>query len=249
MTARVSMIVRHPIKAIGREELEAVDLAAGKWMPFDRLWGVAHERSKLDGGWGKKVNFLRGVTDPNLMAVTSKLDTKSKLLTLHHPEAGDVSFHPNRTDDEHLFLDWLRAIWPSDLPRPTGIYRASDAHLSDVPDPWISINSTSSLKSLSQRGDTDLSPHRWRGNIWVDGLKPWEEMNWVGKTIKIGEVEFAVRAQITRCKATMANPETGRRDADTLGFLDDLGHQEFGVYAEVINDGRVELGAPLTMLS
>ena len=39
----------------------------------------------------------------------------------------------------------------------------------------------------------------------------------------------------------MANPDTGRRDLDTLGLLDDLGHQEFGVYAEVIDGGTVSV--------
>ncbi|MGI9393180.1 MAG: hypothetical protein ACR2OY_00900 [Boseongicola sp.] len=47
---------------------------------------------------------------------------------------------------------------------------------------------------------------------------------------------------MTRCKATMANPDTGRRDLDTLGLLDDLGHQEFGVYAEVIEGGTLSVG-------
>ena len=40
----------------------------------------------------------------------------------------------------------------------------------------------------------------------------------------------------------MANPATGRRDADTLGALGDLGHQEFGVYAQVIDGGTLALG-------
>ncbi|NNJ67832.1 MAG: MOSC domain-containing protein, partial [Boseongicola sp.] len=57
-----------------------------------------------------------------------------------------------------------------------------------------------------------------------------------------------VKEQITRCKATMANPETGQRDVDVLGTLDDLGHQEFGVYAEVVESGNVALNAPVEVL-
>ena len=40
----------------------------------------------------------------------------------------------------------------------------------------------------------------------------------------------------------MANPDTGRRDLDALGALQALGHQEFGVYAEVIHGGEVATG-------
>jgi hypothetical protein len=41
----------------------------------------------------------------------------------------------------------------------------------------------------------------------------------------------------------MANPETGARDVDTLMHLrDGWGHQDFGVYAEVIEGGPIVVG-------
>jgi uncharacterized protein len=39
--------------------------------------------------------------------------------------------------------------------------------------------------------------------------------------------------------ATTANPKTGLRDADTLGVLKTWGHQEFNVYAAVVENGHV----------
>ncbi len=241
MTAQLAQIWRHPIKAIGRESLERVTLSAGNWLPEDRLWAVAHERSKLTGnGWEKKVNFLRGVTDPNLMAVTCTLDDATGRISMSHPEVGVLEFHPETEPD--VFLNWVRQVWSSDLPAPTGLYRASDAHLTDVPDAWVAIGSLSSNRALSQRMGQELSPDRWRANLWLEGTVPWEEKEWVGKTLRIGDVTLKVACEITRCKATMANPETGRRDADTLGALDALGHQEFGLYAEVIEGGTLRVG-------
>ena len=242
------MIARHPIKAIGREELTSVVLKTGKWMPHDRVWAVSHERSKLEGdGWAKKVNFLRGVTDPQLMAVTCTFDPVLKSITLKHPKTGEITVRPGAADEVEPLLDWLRRIWPDDLPNPTGVYRAENAHLTDVPDPWISIKSTASLKAFSALAGQDLSPHRFRGNLWIDGLAPWDEKKWVGKTVQIEDVKLAVREEITRCKATMANPDTGKRDVDTLQLLDELGHQEFGVYAEVIEGGEISLGDAVTV--
>ena len=29
----------------------------------------------------------------------------------------------------------------------------------------------------------DLSIHRWRGNLWVDGWAPWAEFDWIGQDI------------------------------------------------------------------
>ncbi len=243
MTATLAQIWRHPIKAIGRDPLEEVTLTKGGWLPHDRLWAVAHERSKLsETGWEKNVNFLRGVADPGLMAVTSRFDPSSGEIALSHPTAGDITVNPEETHDTPVFLDWVGRIWPSDKPAPTGFYKAADAQLTDVPNAWISIAFLSTNRALGQRMGVDLSPNRWRANLWLDGTPPWAEKDWVGRELQIGEVRFRIEVEITRCKATMANPETGRRDADTLGALNALGHQEFGLYATVLNDGTIRTG-------
>lgn len=243
MTAQVAHITRHPIKSIGWEDIERTTLTEGCWLPLDRVWAVSHERSKLESnGWAKKANFLRGVTDPSLMAIRAK--TEGRQITLSHPDAPDLTFDPD--SDGAAFLDWIGPLWSSELPAPTGLYRASNAHLTDVPDPWVSINTLASLKVVSQRAGHSLSRHRWRGNIWVEGTAPWEEFDWIGENLTIGSAVFEVIEPITRCKATMANPDTGRRDTDTLGILNDLGHQEFGVYARVIKSGDIAIGDPVT---
>ncbi|MYA89531.1 MAG: MOSC domain-containing protein [Boseongicola sp. SB0662_bin_57] len=249
MNATLDCIIRHPLKAIGREELSRTTLARGRWLPMDRVWAVAHERSKLDRGWVPKANFLRGVTEPRLMAATCAWDESLNRLTLVHPEAGQVSICPDSEVDATALLDWLSHIWPEHLPQPTGIHRAADANLTDAPDPWISINSLASNQALSQRVGKNLSIHRWRGNLWIRGLTSWEEKGWVGKEIRVGAAALRVRCEITRCKATMANPDTGRRDVDTLGVLQALGHQEFGVYAEVIQDGEIAAGDPVEVVT
>jgi uncharacterized protein YcbX len=248
VTTRLAHIVRHPLKAIGREELEAVTLTPGAWLPFDRLWAVAHANAQLEGGWGRKANFLRGVTEPALMAVTAQFEEAEGRLTLDHPAAGRIAIRPDDASDTALLLDWLARLWPADLPAPAGLYRAAEAHLTDVPDPWVSINNHATLRAVAQRAGQPLSIHRWRGNLWVEGLAPWEEFDLVGRTLRIGNATLKVRERITRCKATMANPETGRRDVDTLAALRTWDHQDFGVYAAVTAGGRIRLGDAVEVL-
>ncbi len=85
-----------------------------------------------------------------------------------------------------------------------------------------------------------LEQERWRGNIWIDGPAAWDELDWCGERIRIGEAVLEVVEPIQRCKHTMANPTTGQRDADTLAALNDgFGHQDFGVYAKVIEGGQI----------
>jgi uncharacterized protein YcbX len=249
MTARLAQIWRHPLKALGREELDEARLTRGRWLPFDRLWAVEHAAAKPGEGWRPKANFLRGVTEPALMAVTARLDEGTRRLTLTHPEAGEVTVAPDDPADWPVLLDWLTRIWPADLPAPTGIASTGEAHMTDVPDPWISINGTASLQAVSDRAGQPLSPHRWRGNLWIDGLGPWEEFDWIGRHLRVGETVLRVEARITRCKATMANPETGRRDVDTLAVLRTWDHQDFGVYAAVVEGGTIRAGDAVEVLA
>jgi uncharacterized protein YcbX len=63
--------------------------------------------------------------------------------------------------------------------------------------------------------------------VAVDGLSPWEEQDWIGKTLRIGGLRFRVHAPIRRCLATHANPETGERDRPVLTTLTrSLGQEE-----------------------
>jgi uncharacterized protein len=112
-----------------------------------------------------------------------------------------------------------------------------------VPEPYVAIANHSSNRALGQRLGQELSIHRWRANLWLDGLAPWEEFDLLGREITIGPTRLRIEERITRCRATSANPQTGRTDADTLGALEDgYGHQDFGVYARVIAGGTVQTG-------
>jgi hypothetical protein len=55
-------------------------------------------------------------------------------------------------------------------------------------------------------GDTDLSELRFRSNFAVEGLEPWEELDWVERGVSIGRVRF----EVSRAKAA-AWPRTPTR--------------------------------------
>ncbi|MGY6411447.1 MAG: MOSC domain-containing protein [Alkalilacustris sp.] len=238
--ARLAHIVRHPIKAVGVEELATTTLTPGQPLPGDRAWAVAHAAAQLGEGWVPKMNFLRGVSGPELMAIRAETAPDGRL-TLTHPRAGRLEFDPSTEGDR--LLGWIAPLWPEGRPAPQRLVRAPDTGFCDIPDPWVSILSLVSLRVLSQRMGRDLSIHRFRGNLWLDGLAPWEEFDLIGREICIGGTLLRVRERITRCKATTANPDTGRYDADTLGALEDgWGHTDFGIYAEVLEGGPIRTG-------
>lgn len=245
MSGKVTHLWRHPIKSHGREALSEVTLALGQTMPGDRVWAVAHEASKVDGSeWAPCVNFSRGSKAPLLMAISAQLDGES--VTLSHPKRPDLTFRPDVEQD--AFLDWVRPLMPADRAASARIVRVPGRGMTDSDYPSVSLCNMSSHRAIEQKLETDLSICRWRGNIWFDGLPAWEEFDWLDRDIQIGEAVLNVRERITRCLATTANPETGDRDADTLGALRTWDHQDFGVYAQVVRGGTIRPGDKVQVL-
>ncbi|EBA05163.1 MOSC domain protein [Rhodobacteraceae bacterium HTCC2150] len=249
MTITVAHIWRHPIKSHGRETLTEVSMNAGQTMPWDRTWAVAHEAAKTDGSeWAVCANFSRGAKSPQLMAIDAALDEATETVTLMHPDKEPLIFRPDQ--DVQPFLEWSSDLTPSDRAQSSRIVRVANRGMTDTPFPSVSLMNLATNQVVEERLGQKLDIRRWRGNFWLDGMKPWEEFDWIGKKITIGTAELMVREPVTRCLATTANPETGQRDADTLSALQDgFGHKDFGIYAEVTKSGVIRANDTVTVLS
>lgn len=84
----------------------------------------------------------------------------------------------------------------------------------------ITLHSRASLAAVGVAlAAPDVSELRFRSNIAIDGAAAWEEQEWIGAVVRIGEVEFDVVRPKVRCLATHANPETGERDLEVMQTL------------------------------
>ena len=250
MTPSVASIQRHPLKSHGREALASVTLTPGTGLPWDRHWAVAHEAAKLtEGEWGPCANFSIGAKAPRLMAIDARLDEATAALTLRHPEAPEITFRPDDPDDAARFIDWVQPLCPPDRARPARVYSVPGRGLTDTDYPSVSLISLASNRALGEHMGLDLSPLRWRANIWIEGANPFEERGWIGRRMRVGTAVLEIVEPKVRCLATTANPATGRRDADTLTALRALhGDQDFGVYARVVAAGTVSAGDAAELL-
>ncbi len=248
----VAHLWRHPIKSHGREALNAVNLAAGQTMPWDRVWAVTHEASKFDlanPAWVACQNFMLGTRTPALAGLWAKLDEATATITLTHVDLGSVTFAPDDAADAARFLNWIAPLCPPDRAQPAAIAKVPGRGMTDTNFPSVSIMTHASHNAVAQQLGQDIVPERWRGNIWLDGVAAWEELDWIGTMIRVGGTMIAIREPIVRCLHTASNPQTGRRDADTLGALKSgWGHQNFGVYGEVIAGGDIRIGDKIEVL-
>ena len=248
MTGHVAALWRHPIKGHGREAVDRIALTAGQTIPWDRRWAVAHELAEADNAaWSPCANFSRGSKVAALMGINAQTDEAAGTVTLSHPDRPDLTLDPDR--DQQMFLDWVRPLMPENRAQSTRIVRVEGRGMTDTDYPSVSILNLASNIAMSDTMDEDISALRWRCNIHLSGIPAWEEFNWIGHTLRVGKAELLVRERIVRCLATTANPATGLRDADTLGTLNTrFGHQDFGVYAEVVTSGEIAIDDPVDVL-
>ena len=243
----VTALWRHPIKSHGREALTRVSLTEGRAMPYDRLWAIAHDAAKADGtGWAACQNFNRGAQSPRLMAIKATLDEATETLTLSHPDQPDLTVRP--ADEPDRLLDWVRPLADPERAQPNKVFRLDHRAFTDTPFASVSLCNTASHAAVEGLAQSLLQQQRWRGNIWFEGATAWQEFGWLGRDLRLGTAVLRVEERITRCKATTANTDTGVRDVDTLKALNTLGHQDFGIYATVIQSGDVALGDQLELI-
>lgn len=245
MTGRLTEIWRYAIKGIGSESLNSVTLSAKAPLPGDRAWAVLHEGGADHDNWQPRRNFLVVASGPMLAAVRAKGQPDSTI-ALSHPDRPDFQFDP--ATEGAALVDWAAPLWPEQHSAAKRIVKAPPEGMADNGAAQVSIMNHSSLRALSQKAGMDLDPLRFRGNLWLEGLAPWEEFDLIGKTIQIGAVRFDITDRIERCRATEASPQTGKRDVDPLRALTEgWGHRDFGVYATVSTDGTIAVGDAVTL--
>jgi uncharacterized protein YcbX len=118
-----------------------------------------------------------------------------------------------------------------------------------------SLVSDGSLRELATHAGVDgVDGRRFRMLINLVDAEPHEEDTWIGKRIALGDAVLFVRKPDARCAITTQSPDTGARDLDTLRTivayrgLREGKHADFGVLADVVQPGRMQLGDAVTVL-
>lgn len=237
-------IFRHPVKSLGEEALTEVDLSKGKPMPFDRRWAIAHGDAGDITGWAAPKNFVNQTHVPKLAQITARFQPESHTLHLSHPHRPDIAVRPGSVDGDDALSEWIEPLVEGTTRKPPFlIYSIPDVAFTDFEETHISIGSEASRRALSELAGRDLEHIRFRMNLWLEGMVPWEEFDLVGREIEVGDVRLKVIERVERCNATAASPANGTRDVPTTALLHEhLGHKDFGIYAQVVQGGRIRPG-------
>lgn len=238
-------IYRYPIKGLSAQPLTRIMLEAKKPFPHDRVFALVRPGAPFDTSdprWGKKGLFVMLMLEEALARVRTVLDVETLQLTItqdnHRLIVADLNDGDARTRVEEFFWQLVPAFRSA----PT-LVRARDGHFMDKPDNVMSLINLATVRSLEEQWGYKIDPLRFRANFYIDDARPWEEFEWVGSDIQIGDGLFRVDRRNGRCGATNVNPETGRRDLDLPGSLRAaFGHKELGIYLVAREGGRVAVG-------
>ena len=236
--AHVVALYRHPIKGFTAESVEAFTVQADGRVAGDRVLAfrfadaVTPEDDDGLDSWPKSKGL--SLQDfPALAALRTRYDVRSRRVRIEHEGAvlAEAELDEHGRDGEDGRAELVAAVTDFVLSTPEGrrlqrpgrlpLVLVGDGETSRFQDRargYVSLHSQASTRALGEALRMDADDRRFRSNIVIDGIGPWDELGWTGE-VRIGAMSFRAAGPIVRCLATHANPDTGARDAKVLTTL------------------------------
>lgn len=243
-TPRVARLCRYPVKGFGPEQLDAVALQSDRGIPGDRAFAITGESGDLgSGAWMPCSNFVTLMATPELARYEARIVDQATV-AITGPDAGSITLTSSGPADSRDGECWRSWFASPALPR---LAAAAGTGYWDHRDAQVSIINLATLRCLRDAVGEEIDPFRFRANIYIEGLDPWAELEWVGREAALGGAGLLqVLRPIDRCAVTSVNPATGARNINVPYALGRrFGHVFCGVYARVARGGHIERGAPL----
>jgi uncharacterized protein YcbX len=252
----IAQLYRYPVKGLTPEECDSLSIQEDGRIEGDRVLGFRFaDTPEADDEWSSKHGMLALVNTPALARLRLKYDHTAGRMAVRV----DGAMLANEALDDDGRKRLCSAIATYALFQPEGALAGHPERLPlrlvgdgktpryhDRPPGFVTLHSRESLHALAYAfEDPDLDERRFRSNVAIEGVEPWEELSWVGREVCIGESRYKVEAPVVRCLATHANPETGERDRQIMTTLTHAFDQErptFAVALVPLGAGTIRLG-------
>ena len=224
---RVVALYRYPVKGLTPEACETLTVLEEGRIAGDRALGFRFASCTApDEAWSRKYEFVALVNTPGLARLEVRLDHRAMRLRLASESAflaEDALDERGRRHVAAALQDYVLTLDENPLaghPERCPLRLVGDGvrpRYQDNEAGQVTLHSRESLAALAAAsGDETLDERRFRTNIVIEGVHPWAEQDWVGRTIRVGGVELDVVKPKVRCLATHANPATGERDLPVM---------------------------------
>ena len=255
----------------GRRLVSRISIAPVKSLRLthpDEIWLDAHgargdRRFYFVNSDGRVFN---GKRNARLVQIRAEYDDAARTLTLTFP-SGERSrgvaedgpplahlVHGEPIEAVTVIGPWSEAVsaW---IGEPLTLVRPGHGAVDRGSAGAFSLVSRASLDELARVAGhgAAVDGRRFRMLFEIDGVSAHEEDSFVGHRFRIGEALVRCTGNVGRCVVTTRDPDSGEPDLDTLQLLaqyrGDIATSEplpFGVYGDVLREGRVRVGDELT---
>ena len=247
---RVSALYRYPVKGLTAECPASLTILPEGRVAGDRALAFRFADSGLPpDAWSRKYGFAVLVNAPGLAKLTARFDDRTRRLRL---ALGDTVLAEEPLDErgrstlaaavQRYVLDLQenplsghRERLPLELVGDGVTPRYQDSEQGQ-----ITLHSRQTIAAVGAALDAPkLDEIRFRSNIAIEGVEAWTENSWIGRRLRIGDVELEAVKLKVRCLATHANPRTGERDLPVMQTLVSV----FGQEAPTLGIGLMTCGA------
>lgn len=225
---RVGQVVglwRYPVKSMGAEPLDAVDVS---WhgLDGDRRWAFVRDGQARSGfPW---------------LTLRQCADMRDYRPAFVDPDRPDASATIVRTPSG-AELDVVDPRLAAELSAEGArVIRLDRGAFDSFP---LSLITTASIAAIGDRVGVALDPQRFRPNLLVetDSAEPFVEDRWVGRVLRIGTTRMRVDARDGRCVVITLDPATGEREPAVLRTVARERNGKLGVYGSTVAPGRIAL--------
>ena len=256
MSAIISSINYCPVKSVSFQTIEKCEIKKDIGIINDRIFAFAKdldaEQAKLfektpeerKGKWNKVLTLKNS---PALNKYNFIFKDEKLTLTLKDKEI--LSIDINQSSEREALSNKISEL-ESSLKQPLTLMKNHDFPFFDTSISKkvdfvnsISLLNIQSINDFEKKVNKKIETSIFRGNICIDGIDPWKEREWIGKTIKINNISFKVEKNIPRCVAINLKPQT---DDNSFNLLQSLkktyNHFDMGIYLTALDDGKINIG-------
>ena len=256
MSAIISSINYCPVKSVSFQTIEKCEIKKDIGIINDRIFAFAKdldaEQAKLfekspDERKGKWNKILTLKNSPALNKYNFEFKDEKLTFTIKDKEI--LSIDINQFSEREALSNKISEL-ESSLKQPIVLMKNDafpffDTSISKKVDfvNSVSLLNTQSINDFENKTNKKIETSIFRGNICIDGVEPWKERDWIGKTIKINNVSFKVEKNIPRCVAINLKPKTDDNSFNLLQLLKkNYNHFDMGIYLTALDDGEINIG-------
>lgn len=248
---RIASLYRYPVKGLSPERLTSAVLNEGAYFPGDRLFAIENGPSGFDPAdpvHQPKIKYLMLMRHEVLATLRTRYDDASGDLVIARDGNEVLRARTATPEGRDSITAFFEGFMPEALRGTPRLLQAPEGYrFTDSRSGFVSIINLASVADLAKRIGAPIDPLRFRGNVMVEGLEPWAELDLAGRELATASgVRLQVVKRIERCAATNVDPQTGARDMQLpKALMTAFGHVDCGIYCKVLSGGRLAEGERL----